>query len=69
MGSAISAKTLIVLGATLIAGLQTQFAVAGISKSVNGISQGSVDGVGPMTITMLMANTLRSAKLAAGLAD
>jgi methylenetetrahydrofolate dehydrogenase (NADP+)/methenyltetrahydrofolate cyclohydrolase len=26
-------------------------------------------GVGPMTITMLMANTLRSAKLAAGLAD
>jgi methylenetetrahydrofolate dehydrogenase (NADP+)/methenyltetrahydrofolate cyclohydrolase len=25
-------------------------------------------GVGPMTITMLMANTLRSAKLAAGLA-
>jgi methylenetetrahydrofolate dehydrogenase (NADP+)/methenyltetrahydrofolate cyclohydrolase len=24
-------------------------------------------GVGPMTITMLMANTLRSAKLAAGL--
>jgi len=26
-------------------------------------------GVGPMTITMLMANTLRSAKLAAGLLD
>jgi methylenetetrahydrofolate dehydrogenase (NADP+)/methenyltetrahydrofolate cyclohydrolase len=26
-------------------------------------------GVGPMTITMLMANTLRSAKLAAGLVD
>ena len=26
-------------------------------------------GVGPMTITMLMANTLRSAKLAAGLDD
>ncbi len=26
-------------------------------------------GVGPMTITMLMANTLRSAKLAAGLSD
>jgi methylenetetrahydrofolate dehydrogenase (NADP+)/methenyltetrahydrofolate cyclohydrolase len=26
-------------------------------------------GVGPMTITMLMANTLRSAKLAAGVAD
>jgi methylenetetrahydrofolate dehydrogenase (NADP+)/methenyltetrahydrofolate cyclohydrolase len=26
-------------------------------------------GVGPMTITMLMANTLRSAKLAAGLTD
>jgi methylenetetrahydrofolate dehydrogenase (NADP+)/methenyltetrahydrofolate cyclohydrolase len=26
-------------------------------------------GVGPMTITMLMANTLRSARLAAGLAD
>lgn len=26
-------------------------------------------GVGPMTITMLMANTLRSAKLSAGLAD
>jgi len=25
-------------------------------------------GVGPMTITMLMANTLRSAKLARGLA-
>ena len=25
-------------------------------------------GVGPMTITMLMSNTLRSAKLAAGLA-
>ena len=26
-------------------------------------------GVGPMTITMLMANTLRSARLAAGLGD
>ncbi len=37
--------------------------VAGIAKAVTPVP----GGVGPMTITMLMANTLRAAKLSAGL--
>jgi methylenetetrahydrofolate dehydrogenase (NADP+)/methenyltetrahydrofolate cyclohydrolase len=38
---------------------------AGVAKAITPVP----GGVGPMTITMLMANTLRSAKLAAGISN